>query len=85
MADMPMPMADWPYRNDHQLVEQPILAYHSSAGPSLAEQQTAVKHCGFSKEFHHLGNIKEMGHTMPILLFRSVFNIYAKSFKVAGL
>ena len=85
MADMPMPMAYWPYRNDHQLVGQPIPEYRSPAGPSLAEQQTAVKHCGFSKEFHHLGNIKGMGPTMPTMLLRSVFDIYAKSLKVAGL
>ena len=84
MADIPMPMAYWPYRNDHHLVEQPIPAYHSPEGPGLAEQQTAVKHCEFSKEFHHLGNIKGMGHIMP-MLFRSVFKIYAKSFTVAGL
>ena len=85
MADMTMPMAYWPYRNDHHLVEQPMPAYHSPAGPGLAEQQTVLKHCGFSKEFRHLGNIKEMGRTMPIMLFRSALNIYAKSFKVAAL
>ena len=80
MADIPIPMAYWPYRNDHQLVEQPLPTYHSPAAPGLAEQQTAVKDCGFSKEFHHLGNKKWIGHTMPIMLIRSVFNLYAKSF-----